>query len=126
MPDYKVQDATDIQDGHYVRPEPAVKNPEGGVVIRASELMGRDIGRFIKFIERFGHERESVRVVIGELRQLYAVGDGGDEIVVSIGTGANDEYRFQGSDRVAIYGDQVSKAPIDDVTGYKILDNHPE
>lgn len=59
----------------------AAKNPEGGVVIRASELMGHDIGRFVKFIERFGQERESVR---------------------------------------------VSKAPIDDVTGYKILDNHPE
>ncbi|AXH49810.1 hypothetical protein KNU02_gp85 [Gordonia phage Pleakley] len=98
--------------GYIVREEPAASEPTQSVAIAACEIMGRDIGRFIRFVERFGGENESVRIVIGELRQIYMVGDGGDDITLSVGTCDPQEYRFRSNDMIIVYGDRVEKAPL--------------
>lgn len=98
--------------GYIVREEPAHSEPTQSVVIAACEIMGRDIGRYIKFVERFGGENESVRVIIGELRQFYMVGNGGDEVVLNVGTCDPFEYRFGPTDLIMVYGHGVNTPPL--------------
>ena len=104
--------ATAKRSGWIVRQEPAKSEATEGVLVAACEIMGRDIGRYVKFVERFGGENESVRIVIGELRQIYMVGDGGDDITLSLGTCDPQEYRFRSDDWLMVYGDGVVKPPM--------------
>ena len=120
-PEAELKPATTKQSGYIVRQEPAKSDKTGGVLVAACEIMGRDIGRYIKFVERFGGENESVRIVIGELRQIYMVGDGGDDITLSVGTCNPHEYGFRSDDWIMVYGDGVTKPPM--VMEDEMLDN---
>lgn len=101
--------ATDNTTGYITRREPAVVDALGYVLVAACELMGRDIGRYVRFVRRFGAEDESANVVIAELRQVYMTGD---QVSLTLGAGGVAEYSFAPGDKLAVYGDRVEIADI--------------
>lgn len=99
--------ATRLSGGWVIREEPGTILAKDAVVVHACELMGRDIGRYVQFIERFGLENESARVIIAELRQIYMTGHGAETVALTVGLGGDNEYRLNGTDLVRLYGDGV-------------------
>ena len=99
-----VEAATDDLVGAIVRREPAEAEPLGYVLVAACELMGRDIGRYERFVRRFGAESESANVVVAELRQIYMHAD---QVHLTLGAGGVAEYSFAPGDKIAVYGDRV-------------------
>ncbi|WGH22086.1 hypothetical protein [Gordonia phage MerCougar] len=105
-----------IQGGWIARQEPPTVKDEP-VIIHACELVGRDIGRYIAFVKRFGQDLESVKLVIAELRQIYMTGNDGEEVVINVGTGAAEEYSLHGTDKIFLYGDGVTSPPLAEFGG---------
>lgn len=108
-----LEPATEKQSGFIIREEPAKAAPQGYVIVPAGEVMGRDIGRYIRFVTRFGHDKESRVVVIGELRQISMIGDGPDQVLLTVGSGGDEQYSLDARDLVAIYGELVKGPPLE-------------
>lgn len=107
IPVKEIEPASQVKKGFILRQEPGGTTRSEAVVVHAYELMGRDIGRYVAFIERFGLKNESARLIVAELRQIYMTGHGAETVALTVGLGGETEYSLKGTDKVRVYGDQV-------------------